>query len=185
MTVLVLGTPNSGKSELAEELAMKTGDDQHYYLATMKIYDEEGKKRILRHRQKREGKGFFTIEQEYGITEVLAQIENPAKATVLLECVSNLVGNELFENPERAKMLSLGYAKISQAECARFADEVFMQIKTLAERFHHLILVSNQFEPEQDSYDDQTRLYVKLMELVNQRLTAFADRIYDLRKGKA
>ena len=181
MTVLVLGTPDSGKSQIAEELAMKTGDEKRCYLATMKIMDEAGKKRVERHRQKREGKGFFNIEKAYGISEVPRQIENPANTTVLLECVSNLVGNELFENPMRKDMLIPGPAKISHAERERFADEVLGEIKVLAESVHHLILVSNSFKAEGETYDDQTRLYVQMMELVNQRLLAFADRIYDLR----
>ncbi len=182
MIILVLGKPNSGKSEFAEEIALKTGDPHLYYLATMKVYDKEGQERVQKHRQKREGKGFFTVEKEYGITDACKLIPDPANATVLLECISNLVGNELFENPKRSGLCTLGYERIDHAACERFADEVSDEIKDFAENVHHLILVSNSFETDGENYDDQTRLYVQMMELVNQRLLAFADRIYDLRK---
>ena len=42
MIYMVIGTQNSGKSELAENLSMETGDSSRLYLATMKIYDEAG-----------------------------------------------------------------------------------------------------------------------------------------------
>ena len=70
MIYLVIGTQNSGKSELAENLSMETGDSSRLYLATMKIYDEAGRERVKKHRQQREGKGFVTIEQELNVLEV-------------------------------------------------------------------------------------------------------------------
>ena len=84
MIYLVIGTSNSGKSVLAEELSMKTDDPYRVYLATMKIYDDAGKERVEKHRRQREGKGFVTIEKEYGIAETLAQIPDPQNTTVLL-----------------------------------------------------------------------------------------------------
>ena len=70
MIYLVIGTQNSGKSELAEKLSLETGDSNRFYIATMKIYDEAGLQRVEKHRKMRDGKGFITIEQEYNITEV-------------------------------------------------------------------------------------------------------------------
>ena len=71
------------------------------YLATMQIFDEEGRDRVERHRNLRKGKGFFTIEQPTGISCVLEKMETEDR-TVLLECISNLTANEMFSG-EKAK----------------------------------------------------------------------------------
>ena len=74
--------------------------------------DEDGERRVIKHRAQREGKGFITIEHPYALREVPDKIikitgsDTPAgdkriKATVLLECLANLVGNELYDNPLR------------------------------------------------------------------------------------
>ena len=170
MISFILGTSNSGKSELAEKLAMESGDDKRYYIATMKIYDEAGRERVSRHRQQREGKGFVTIEKEYDIRGVLELIEKPEEATVLLECVTNLVGNEMFENP-------VGKERI------KTADEIAEDIKYVAGRVHNIIIVSNEYESDADTYDDATRNYIHLLDHVNKRISSFSDRVMDMRRG--
>lgn len=76
MIHLVTGGSGSGKSAYAEKLvtAQYKGDSK-YYIATMQVYDEEGKARIERHRQMRSGKGFTTIEQPACIEEALTKID--------------------------------------------------------------------------------------------------------------
>ena len=94
MLIVVTGVSGSGKSEYAEQICCKlSGDRKKYYIATMQPYGEEGKKRILRHHRLRSGKGFETIEQYMHIGEAAERISN--KPVVLLECMSNLLANEL------------------------------------------------------------------------------------------
>ena len=50
MFILVTGGSGSGKSEFAENIAMKLGGKM-LYVATMKPYDDECLKRIERHRK--------------------------------------------------------------------------------------------------------------------------------------
>lgn len=40
---------------------------------------------------------FNTIEQTMHISGALEKIKNPRNSTVLIECMSNLVANEMFE----------------------------------------------------------------------------------------
>ena len=62
MTVtLVIGSAASGKSAYAESLCLGH-DGPRVYLATMEPFEEEGARRIARHRALREGKGFSTLE---------------------------------------------------------------------------------------------------------------------------
>ena len=175
MTVLVIGTADSGKSALAEDLAVQTGDSRRYYLATMKVCDDDGRKRVEKHRKMREGKGFVTIERQCALSGIADGIDEPGEVTVLLECVSNLVGNVLHDRPERiANLLSDGSGK------SAFADEVADDIAKLAGRVRNLIVVTNEYA-EEDGYDEETRLYVELSNMVNERLLGLADRTYDLR----
>jgi adenosylcobinamide kinase/adenosylcobinamide-phosphate guanylyltransferase len=169
MIRLVIGTHGSGKSALAETLAMKTGDPFRIYLATMKVLDDEGKERVARHKRQREGKGFVTIEKEYGICDILERIEKPMETTLLLECVANLVGNEMYDNPKH---------RIAAEE---LADEIAAEIKKLSEGVHNTVLVTNEYEQDSESYDEETRLYVQLLSMVNERIAKFSDEVFDLR----
>ena len=216
MILLVVGTSNSGKSSLAEEIAVKTGDPVRIYLATMKVCNDEGIKRVERHRKQRKGKGFVTIESAYNVTDALTGLEKPMDTTVLLECVSNLVANELYENPERRGLVahiekrdeddggvSLAADEIDNrassaaddidnrassaaddinSRLSLAADEIASQIQKLASMVHNLVLVTNEYDRDGEGYDDPTRLYVRLLCMVNDRIRGFCDRIYDLRK---
>ena len=63
MIELVYGGSGSGKSEFAENLILKSECENRFYIATMIIFDDEGKKRVERHRKLREKKNFITIEE--------------------------------------------------------------------------------------------------------------------------
>ena len=63
MMVLIIGGSGSGKSAYAEEyIGRIAGKGNKYYLATMQVFDEEGKKKVSRHQRLRKNKGFLTIE---------------------------------------------------------------------------------------------------------------------------
>ena len=106
--ILITGGSGSGKSAYGEKRILEAGDMTRYYIATMEVFGEEGRKKVERHKRLRQGKGFITIEspKEVGRREVLDQIscgnqedagrikdaQNAQKA-VLLECLSNLTAN--------------------------------------------------------------------------------------------
>ena len=50
MIALVIGGSGSGKSAYAEQMAVNAaGNGSLYYVATMQVYDEEGKKKVEPH----------------------------------------------------------------------------------------------------------------------------------------
>lgn len=166
MIILVLGTPSSGKSEIAEELVLQlSSPEDRIYLATMIAYDHEGRERIIKHRLRREGKGFITIEKAYRVDEIADKLHNCEDKTVLLECMSNLTGNEMYENPER-KGLSVD----------ELADRIVDDVHRLNDSVSNLIIVSNHFD-EPDEADDDTKRYIQLTDAVNDRLKLICDRI--------
>ena len=168
MITLIIGTVSSGKSALAEDLAQESGGTL-YYLATMKVCDEEGRKRVLRHRKAREGKGFHSIERQLRIADAITDFKRPGEATVLLECIANLVANEMHDNPERNR--------------ETLAEEIAGEVVLLAAAVRHLIVVTNEYEPDGEGYDDSTREYVSELAGVNALLVKKADRIIDVRKS--
>ena len=93
---LITGGSGSGKSAFAENLVLKQPAENRYYLATMQVYGSEGRERVMRHRQLRHGKGFETLEYPTDVADCIGKIHQPTAAVVLLECMSNLVANEMF-----------------------------------------------------------------------------------------
>ena len=65
MITLITGGSGSGKSAYAEKyichVSNEKGCKEKYYIATMQVFDDEGQRKIDRHRRLRAGKGFITI----------------------------------------------------------------------------------------------------------------------------
>lgn len=93
MMILVTGGSGSGKSAFAEDCVVSCGETERIYIATMYPFDEESRRRVQRHQKMRQGKGFETVECYTG----LHKVQVPENSTVLLECMSNLVANEMFQ----------------------------------------------------------------------------------------
>lgn len=104
MLYLVTGGSGSGKSEYAEkvicELCENAGGGKKIYIATMIPYGEETRQKIERHRMMRAKKMFETEECYMDLSgfsdRCMKSMEEPTY--VLLECMSNLIANELFES---------------------------------------------------------------------------------------
>lgn len=170
MTILVIGGSGSGKSDYAEDyLLALSGGKKKYYLAALRPCDEESRERIARHRQRRAGKGFVTIEQPVRIQDAAARMEAGEK-TALLECVSNLTANAMFDEkgqrPEKA-----------------VAEEVVSGIALLREKLTHLVIVTNNVFEDGRVYDEGTMAYIRAMGRINRRLAAMADEVVEVAAG--
>ena len=177
MMILVIGGSGSGKSSYAEKTAVSIAqietshkaDMTKYYLATMKVYDEEGRRNIERHRQLRSGKGFLTIEQPTDILEALKKMETGDR-TVLLECISNLTANEMFAEAEAKTEMQV-------------TEKVIKDIEILKEKTTHLVVVSNNIFEDAITYDDSTMEYINAMGKINRKLAALADKVVEVVVG--
>ncbi len=176
MMVLVVGGSGSGKSSYAEELAVSLAQEsvektamKKYYLATMRVFDEEGRAKADRHRKSRKGKGFLTIEQPTAISGALDQMET-GERTVLLECISNLTANEMFSGDNvRTKM--------------QVMEDILCGIKLLKEQTTHLVVVGNNVFEDGIAYDETTTEYIHAMGMIQQKLAAMADRAVEVAAG--
>ncbi len=179
MIILIIGYPESGKSALAEGMAMKMSEPgERLYLATMIPCGDEGIRRIEKHRRQRAGKGFITAEVPFDIAGTLActgrtrsehdksdstshSIKSYGNYTVLLECMSNLVANEMFERHTPAEEIT---------------DRITGDVRTLSDMVQNLIIVSNHYEitPE---YDEETADYCRTLDEVNDEIAVIADKV--------
>jgi len=177
MISIVIGKSNTGKSLLAEKLALETGEEKIYYLATMNVMDDAGRERVEKHRKQREGKGFITIEKQKDISCVLDEKSDAKSSTILLECVANLVSNYIFDDPD----FDINTADLEKA-CDDIASKAANEIKALSEKVHNLIIVTNEYDRDGEGYDDATRFYVKTLSRTNELITPFCDEVHDLLK---
>lgn len=162
MIYFVLGEQNSGKSAIAEDIACSL-DEKRVYLATMKIMDDEGVRRVERHRKMRQNKGFETVECMINIADIDVSFDS----VVLLECISNLVGNVMFDEH-----------CITVDETV---ETVMSSIDSLSQKVKNLVIVSSIYYADQtvpDSKPDEaTKDYLKALDIVNNRIKMIADDI--------
>ena len=193
MLYIVTGGSGSGKSEYAEQTAVqcrnRTGGTL-WYLATMRIWDDEGRKRVERHRRMRAAKGFETIERYTGLEtlELRETFEelNPAgldaeqetdslkywesrreaqKQVLLLECMSNLVLNEFYDQENGAE------------------ERILQGIKHLQKQCGDLIIVTNEIFSDGVTYEPESERYIELLGRINRELGQMADSVTEVVYG--
>lgn len=166
MLTVIIGGSSSGKSAYAEDYAVSIANDtKKYYLATMQVYGEEGKKKVERHRTLRAGKGFVTLEYPRDIENI--DIDG---GVVLLECMSNLAANEMFRDD-------------IQVDANGVAEKIVSAIKYLKSRVEHLIIVTNNVFEDGITYDASTMQYLQALSMVNMRLAQMADEVVEVIVG--
>ena len=138
--IMISGANGSGKSRYAECIVART-TGEHYYIATMRPCSEENLQRIEKHREQRKDLQFTTLECPYQVG---------ADGVVLLEDVSNLLANAMFE---------------------RGGDEasVYADIEALCSRCRLLVAVTITGLCA-DGYDGETAAYIRALNGLNQRL---------------
>ena len=111
----------------------------------------------------RADKKFVTVECPYDLQEV--QLEQTG--AVLLECMSNLVANELF-------------VKDGMSHMEQTVEKIIQGIQRLKEQCRHLVIVTNEVFSDGLQYDEWTREYIRCLGIVNQRLSELADQVVEV-----
>lgn len=165
MFVLITGGSCSGKSAFAETIAAEFPGTK-YYIATMEARDLESLKRIERHQNLRAGKGFHTIEQGRDVNLALCDEE----AVALVECLSNLVANEMF-----------GDVELQPAEAV--IKKIVQDVTKLKQQVKHLVIVTNNVFEDGVQYDKTTMDYLTALGKINCVLSEVADQVYEVLVG--
>lgn len=161
---LITGGSGSGKSAYAEQCILDFQGNNRIYIATMYPFDEESHKRIQRHREMRKEKKFSTIECYTG----LRSLELPNDADVLLECMSNLTANEMYQE---------------QGAGEDTPGQILDGIENLRKKVRNLVVVTNEVFSDGITYDPDTMRYLSYLGEINQQMGRMADRVTEVVYG--
>lgn len=167
MITLIYGGSSSGKSAYAEDYVCQSNCKTRYYLATMQANDAESLERIERHRSLRSGKDFVTLEQPYDIANT---IETKEDSIILLECMSNLVANEMFRD-----------GKVNSESAT--VNKIITDLKALASKVSQLVIVSNDVFEDGLEYDEYTKEYLRALGKINAEIAKIADKSVEVVVG--
>lgn len=199
MLHIVYGGSASGKSSYAEGLAVSMREGGRLlYIATMYPYkwntteiDPETMQRIERHRAMRADKGFDTVECYRHVEHIMAKRQD----VLLLECMSNLLANEMYLEPDsddggRPETMSEvekagvdgnvgsdvektgigGNASSDMAETmSPVSKKIVQALVDLSTRVQDVVIVTNDVFSDGGNltYDESTREYVKNLAEIN------------------
>ena len=173
---LILGGVRSGKSRFGQELAHHVGGDNVLFVATAESRDDEMARRIDKHRQSRPS-AWQTLEQPLGTGQAITAYESP-KPVVLLDCLTLLVSNVLFEVES-----DLNSPEGISAIESRMQAEVDSLIRVAEVRRCHLIIVSGEVGMGLVPETPLGRLFRDLLGWANQRIASRATSTYLLVAG--
>lgn len=125
--------------------------------------------RIARHRHMRRDKGFDTIE----CYTRLSGLSATSKDVLLLECMSNLLANEMY--------LPQGSVwQRDETAMASVAETILKPLEYLRERAGALYVVTNEVFSDGTVYDEETDVYLRLLGYINQQLAGRADGVIEV-----
>lgn len=172
MLELVTGGSGSGKSAYAESRICeynRQAPKPLFYIATMFPYGEETEKKIERHRILRKGKGFETLEWYTGLKLHLEE-GSLQGSDVLLECMSNLVANEMYME--------------SGAGC--HADQAILEgIQELNRQCANVVIVTNEVFSESVPDSPEMKEYKRILGKINREIAIIADQVTEVIYGIA
>lgn len=152
----ITGGQRSGKSSFAQELALLKSNTP-IYLATSRIWDDDFKERVDRHKSDR-GDNWTTLEIPLYISQ--ADIENKV---VVLDCITLWLTNLYFDKQELKIDDILEMAKV--------------ELKKLFEKNCELVIISNEIGMGGHAENVVARRFTDLQGWVNQFIASLADEV--------
>lgn len=159
--ILITGGARSGKSSMAESMALSLSPNP-IYMATARIWDEEFRQRIIRHQQNR-GPQWTNIEEEKQLS-----LHDCSGRVVLVDCITLWCTNFFFD---------LG-ADVQQALQA--VEEEFDRFTAQEATF---LFVTNEIGLGEVSANEVQRKFTDLQGWVNQYVAQRADEVYLMVSG--
>ncbi|MBO4663334.1 MAG: bifunctional adenosylcobinamide kinase/adenosylcobinamide-phosphate guanylyltransferase [Bacteroidaceae bacterium] len=167
-TILITGGQRSGKSEEAERLALSLSDSP-IYIATSRIWDEEFRHRVERHKMRR-GPQWTNIEEEKWLSH-----HDVSGRVVLIDCITLWATNFLFDSREDFE------------DSSRSVDGILAQMKEEFDRFTSqdatFIFVTNEIGLGGVSDNILQRRFTDLQGWINQHVARKADEVYLMVSG--
>jgi bifunctional adenosylcobalamin biosynthesis protein CobU len=144
--IYVTGGAKSGKSKFAEDLllSLNDGKQKNVYLATSVVFDEEMKKKVELHKARRKD-NWITVESYKNFSQSLEEVMNENKKNkknnMLVDCLTNMISNIIFENEE------IDWEKPEKNQLEKCDENVEKEVQNLCEifkNFENVVIVSNE-----------------------------------------
>ena len=134
----------------------------------MQVFDDEDMERVNRHRKNRADKNFKTIEQPKDIALIMPEMkEEPSD--ILLECMSNLIANEMFSD--------------GIINGKKVLDKLKKEIVLLNDSCRNFVIVSNNIFEDGIVYEAETMEYINILGDINIFLSGLSDEVWEVVAG--
>lgn len=187
--IYVTGGAKSGKSKFAEDLllSLNSGKEKNIYLATSKVFDEEMEMKVLIHKERRQDK-WETIESYKDFYETLksafveekSQGERVFKNNMLVDCLTNMVSNIIFED------LTIDWEKPTKKQlqsCDRRVEKEVLSLIENLEKFNYVVIVSNELGMGIVPATPLGRYFREIAGKMNQLIAEKSDDVYFVVSG--
>lgn len=153
--ILITGGARSGKSSYAEKLALSLSPNP-IYLATARIWDEEFRKRVIRHQEIR-GPEWTNIEEE----KILSRHSLPGR-TILIDCVTLWCTNYFYD---------------LNADTDRALTDIKAEFDRFTAQDATFIFVTNEIGMGGTSVNEIQRKFTDMQGWMNQYIAGRADEV--------
>ena len=171
MTVFIVGGAKSGKSDFAQQVALKLANGgKHYYVAPMIPTDSESDKAIIRsHLDRRSGMGFETIECG---TNLLSCLETADRnGTFMVDAVTTLLTNAIFPAEKNYET--------DEAGAVRCCEDLLAFIQSVK----NAVIVSDDLFRDAVRYDPSTDAYRRHLGAIHCKLAQKCDIVMEMAFG--
>lgn len=187
--IYVTGGAKSGKSKFAEDLllSLNSGKEKNIYLATSQVFDEEMEMKVLIHKERRQDK-WETIESykdfsnslKSAFVEEKSQGESVFKNNMLVDCLTNMVSNIIFED------LTIEWEKPTKEQlqsCDRRVEKEILSLIENLEKFNYVVIVSNELGMGIVPATPLGRYFREIAGKMNQLIAEKSDEVYFVVSG--
>ncbi len=175
--ILVTGGARSGKSNFAEKLCMDRNNNTAY-IATSIPFDDEMKDRVKKHQENRPI-NWNTYEIYEDIYSIIKEIYT-GHETVILDCVTLLVNNLMFEH-------NLNIEESSQEEIKKLEQYIKEQVVKLIEEIEktnlYFVFVTNELGMGIVPGNKLSRIYADIVGRINQYIASKSNEVYFVVSG--
>lgn len=161
MIYFITGGQRSGKSAYGQEIALELTENP-IYLATSRIWDNDHKKRIERHKSDRDER-WTTIEEEKYLSS-----HDFTNRTVVIDCVTLWLTNFFVDNGN---------------DVDRSLEEAKAELIKLSYQDANFIIISNELGMGLHAETEVGRKFTDLQGWMNQFIAGKADRVYLMVSG--
>ena len=183
--IYVTGGAKSGKSKFAEDLllSLNDGKQKNVYLATSVVFDEEMQKKVELHKARRKD-NWITVESYKNFSQSLEEVMNENKKNkknnMLVDCLTNMVSNIIFENTE----INWDNPKKNQLEqCDKAVEKEVLELLKTTKNFENVVVVSNELGMGIVPAYPLGRYFREIAGKMNQMVAEKADEVYFVVSG--